>query len=540
MPNIVRTLPEVDQAVFRPIVFAVVKTVMDITGIDPNTKIFFPSDAQAVATPGSTLSDKDQREAQFDAVNRIHVEVEERYDPDSWATTTVSVDNHIPVFVDQKLDVLVRPIYVQSDISLKFSYKSTSRTEVKRWRDQMRIRTSMRREVDIHAVDYHYSMPAEFIDIIRAIHTLREANAGYGENFIEYFQKHSDERIAYIATEKGTEKTPVIAERQGNIHGYFDWEVTPDDPTLDNRTGVWTIDFVYKFTYEKPISCNMVYPIQIHNQLLDDKYIQGLRYDYDFARTQKLFNRVDGAMFYKEVGVAQRAMMDIEPFIRVPEFDDWVINRVMPGSGTFMTILTTIEPDGRILCNLRDLGDVYLDEDLLSFIKDGERTEITKEYRSLINIALYTDGKWDNADMLTVDEDLNVKATIDLDPRKTYRLRLSLIVCLDMVPWQAISRVFNRPKLLEKLIIAINKVIHNHPDFVKPFRRTKVMPYEFLPIYQMLTGSRPISLGGAYQVTNQQVLQAFRDIPEEVKRTIRDHRVRMKTVMVSSVLVSHR
>lgn len=540
MPNIVRVLPEVDQSVFRPVCFAVVQAVMDVTGIDPNTRILFPGDTKAVAIPGSTLSDRDQLEVNFETQSRVEVEIEEKYDTESWATTIVSTDNHIPVFIDEKLDVVVRPIYVQDEITIKISYKSQSKTEVKRWRDQMRIRTSMRREVDIQKVQYHYSMPAEYIDIITEIHRLRELVAPYGDTFIDYFKKHSTDRIAYIATEKGTHPMPVVAETQGNIHGYFDWDVVPDEPTFDDRTGIWSLDFTYKFTFEKPIACNMVYPIQVHNQLIPEEYIQGLRYDYDHARDTKMFNRLDHAMFCFQAGSIMQSMMDIEPFIRVPEFDDWVINRVMPGSGTFMTILTTVEDDGRTLCNLRDLGDVYLDEELLKFLEAGERTEVTREYRSLINVSLYTNGKWDNADMLEITPNLDVKAKIDLDRRNTYRVRLSLMVAMDMVPWQAISRVFERPKLMEKLIVAMNKVIHNHPDFTRAFRHTKIRPHEFLPVYQILTGSRPMMAGGASTVTDQYLRDTFKDIPEDVRRVIRDHRVRTKTVMVSSILASKR
>lgn len=540
MPNLVRVLPEVDQSVVRPVCFDIVKAVMELTGIDPNTKIFFPGDAQAVAVPGSTLHDRDRREANFETEHRLEIEVQEEYDRDSWATTIVSIANNIPVFVDESLDTIIRPIYVHENVTIKFAYKSNSKTEVRRWRDQMRLRTSMRREVDLHSVQYHYSIPATFLDRLKEVHRLRELNAGYGEDFITYFAKYSSDRIAVIATEKGTEKTPVIAETQGNIHGYFDWDVVPDEPTLDQVTGMWTIEFPYKFTFERPIGCNMVYPIMVHQQLLDEKYIEGLRYDYDHVRKDRIFSRIDSAMYVMEHGKMMRDMMDIEPFIRVPEFDDWEITRALPGSGTFMTILTTIEEDGRTLCNLRDLGDVFLDEDLLEFIQGEERLLVTQEHKSIVNIALYTDGKWDNQNMIEITPNLDVRATIDLDPRKTYRIRLSLMVALDMVPWQTINRVFNRPRLLEKLIVAINRVIHNHPDFVKAFRHTKVRPHEFTPIYQLITGRRPMVSGGASVVTDRYLREAFQDIPEDVRHAIRDFRTKSKTVMVSSILASKR
>ena len=57
------------------------------------------------------------------------------------------------------------------------------------------------------------------------------------------------------------------------VNGRFDISPIPDKPTFDESGGVWECTLSYKITYDRPTGCNVRYPIQVHQQFLDDKYI---------------------------------------------------------------------------------------------------------------------------------------------------------------------------------------------------------------------------------------------------------------------------
>ena len=100
-----------------------------------------------------------------------------------------------------------------------------------------------------------------------------------------------------------------------------------------------------------------------------------------------------------------------------------------------------------------------------------ERQYLPITYSSIFCLNLYENNYLRESDSLLIDSDLNVTSRLNLDIRKTYRVRLSLIVNLAQARPEVTDRlkqqVLIKPVLGIKIARAINSVLRdigNNPD----------------------------------------------------------------------------
>lgn len=543
MPHINLTIADVDQAVTRPVILSIVRQIQEITKIDKGIQILFPGDILTNQTPGGNIDSQNERLARFDQNRFAFIEVEESYNVDALATTAVMRKEHIPVFVDSRLGVEVTPIYSTTDININFKYRSISKTEVMRWRDDIRVKVSQYRDINIHDVEYHYPIPNAILTVIQEIHDKREEVAGYGQNIQEYIFGCATDRLKVIGDLVGKSARLAVAEKQCRIQGFFGFDALPEKPERDDSNGTWSITFSYRFSFEKPIACRMSYPVMVHNQLLEKEFVEFANKAPDLDMVSKSFPLSLHAFNAFETTTTMNARRKPNLIIRIPDFDDYLIPDVLRGTGTILMALCEVDAaDKRTLLNLNELGDIVLDQDILDFIKASETPYLNKLYNSIFNLSLYRNNFLASHDSLICDANLNVRSTRDLDLRIQHRIRLSITVDLAMLQGKAIARLREHPKALVKVIGSMNELLWNNPDFVKLGDETYISEYHFSELYGMVTGHpyksdnfrsipdfRPGSkLDKIYQTLDKKKLEDYRK-----------NRVNRNTVLTAAV-IAHR
>ena len=463
MPNLTITLPENSQSVTRPVIMDIVRQVEEITKIDVSSKIFFPGDTQRMQTPGTNIDNNNERFAIFNTDRITFVEVEEDYNKDALSTTAVTRSEHIPIFQDEALRVKMTPVFATSAVTINFTYRCPSKTEAMRWRDDMRIRISQMRDLNLHTITYHYPVPLEYLVILKLIHEKRESVEPYGQSFQEYVYSFSNQRLKLVSDLVGKDTRLVIPDCQTRILGMFDFDGLPNKIERDETNGVYTIAFSYKFEYEKPIGCNMKYPVMIHNQLLPADYIEFTDDAYNLDKVNKTFPLSLYAMNAFETDTIMNGVIDPGYVLRLPEYDDFRLNQFHPGTGSVLFALCEVDTDKKTLCNLSELGEIALDEDILNFIREKEYPYLTKLYQSILHVDLYRNEFLTNINTITCDNQLNIKAVNLLDLRNQHRIRLSIVCDLTLLSREAIDRLKGYPKAFVKIISAINELLRNHP-----------------------------------------------------------------------------
>jgi hypothetical protein len=443
MPRAVTTLPENYDSVTRPVVLDVVRLLKNALRLDAAVEVVFPGGSETVAQDGS-LIDGTRQVNQYGHNTRIKVEIQERAIEDRILTMAVQQDEHRPVFADPLLGVFIRPIYSMSEIQVSFQVRFQSRTEAQRFRDDTLLRCANLRNETPLQMNYHYTLPIQHLHMLKAVHALREAQAGYGESLDVWVANHLDARATNLTTLIGTYPTLAIPEHQIHNWGAFSSFVASEDSAeKENESGKWVINFSYRFQYDKPIACRAEWPLVIHNQLIDTPWAN----EPNASGTQ-----VD-PWRQTHYGSATREAMDVlsglyddpcaVPYQQavIPAYDEWAAKQIRPDTVSMIQILIGVSPqDLHEVVDLRDLPDVQIDPEVLAFMAT-ESPYMTTYGNSVFHVGLY-EGDTPQADQtVRVSPYLLVTSTNAMDLRKVYHLRVAVLSDLLMMRRPALERL---------------------------------------------------------------------------------------------------
>jgi hypothetical protein len=458
MPNATLPISDLHWTVDRPVILGIVRDILEITQISNKTPVnFFGIDAKNFQQ-GSTLQSSGLGENRWPYDERVMIEIDEDYQRDTIVSTPVQREEYQPFFLDAALGVSIRPVYSMSKVSVNFKYRAADKNQANMWRNMMRVRTSMMRDINLHEVGYSYRIPDAFLGIVEEIHTLREKVAGYDEDLNDYYTARLLPNVGIVSNLSGDEGVWAVSERQIRIQGYCDFEGAPDKGDREDDHDNWAVGFTYVFTYMKPVACNMRYPIMVHNQMIGEDYLPPVpAYRLENQRTR--YSLSGYAYSYFETDRRMLSAMG-ETGLVIPSFDDFVPNLVLPTTVAVFTALINITADDRCsLLNLKELGEYQLNSDVLNFMLGSERIFLNKDFQSILMLSLYQGSDLMKSETLSVDTLGNVRAAMDLDLRKTYHVRLSLVTDPGYLPMRALTRLQNNPSTSVQIVNAISAAL---------------------------------------------------------------------------------
>jgi len=428
-------LPEVHESIVRPIVFSVIDDIKKITNINIPTAIYFPGDVRKMHQSGSTI-DSDNRDPILSSQRNLFVEVEENYNEDYIATVGALYKPEVPpIFVDPILDVTVVPVYVTSTMKIQLKFKSQSKTEATKWRDDIIVKSSRLRNQNLHAVNYHYSMPEAIEDILYAVYERREATEGYGQSVIEYIMSNASNRLTFVTDIANKSGILAIKETQSRIIGLYDFEIAPEKSERDENTGAWISTMSYSFNYSRPTEMSIKYPVIVHNQLMPEKYTTCVLDNPSLDTSMYRHSQSSYALsIFESTNILDNTGAVKQP-LHIPEFDLFEPKTVPFGTlGVFIALCSLDLPNKRYLMNLNDIDPFAIDKDVLDFILSSQYSLITKPYRSIIQIQLYKNEELYMYDVLECDNLGNITSKVDLSPRDIHRVRFSIVTDLSLLP----------------------------------------------------------------------------------------------------------
>lgn len=477
MPKLVLPLQDTPESVTRPIIFDLTRQLFKITGISPDTRIYYPGYMEKDRQPGSTIRDGEVINT-FGAGQKLTIEVEENYDQDYILSTAVLRPENPFIFRDDRIETSIKPSYANTEVTINFRYRAIDRIAALRWRDDMKTRVSMMRDEHLHDLTYHYLIPKEFVIIMHEIHRLRELVDGYGEDFDTFFKNNMTQKASLLSNFSGTHQEWGIGEKQMRVLGWFDFEGAPEQGSREDEDDTWTIAFSYKFRYDKPVACVMQYPLVIHNQLLSSRYRpSSTAYQLEQHRRSYSHSGKGFSMFDKTRDTAQFSM---QSGIAIPDFDEFLPSSVLTSTKRVFTTLVTIDPaNRRFLLSLLDLGRTWsLNPLIVNFLK-AEAPYLTKDYGTIFGLQLYRGADRLPDAMLTIDSDLNVTSTVDLPLRHYYHVRLSLLTDLSALSEETRARLREHGPALAAILHAIDPAVWSQLGYPN-LLGGKYMPKDYL------------------------------------------------------------
>lgn len=493
MPNVAITLPNVDESVTRPLVADLTRQLQQFTGLDFVKDVRFMNYNGNVRVPDSAVGESKSRYATFSGQTRMFVEVEEDVNQDGWASTVVDRIEHIPLFADPQLDIWVTPVVVPTDLVLKVRFQTRSRDEARRWRDDIVMRLAQLREGMQHTLTFNINLPTQLWGLIEHVWEKREALGGYDQDYVSYVKQHADKDLTVVSNSAGQQHTFAFRRVLARVNGRFDISPIPDKPTFDESGGVWECTLSYKITYDRPTGCNVRYPIQVHQQFLDDKYILPVNVQPNMNDREKKLSQSQHAFSMFETYKISGYYCHQDAYIQIPPFDDFVYRTVPKATATVVLGLLQLEKPGpQVMMNLGDIGDDQIDEDILQFLREVEYPWLNKPYESFFAVNLFREQDLVHSSTIEVDDQLNIFCNEDMSVRKNYRVRFSIVVDPSLLPLSAFERLYKYPKVIAKLVAAINEALRYNIDFQDLLKLRPLHEWEFSKLWHLLNGLRPL------------------------------------------------
>ncbi|YP_009213015.1 hypothetical protein AVU38_gp166 [Ralstonia phage RSL2] len=462
MPKIQRPILESDQSVSRAIAVATVQEILiDRLGLPANMNINYPGYADTVAQPHGYISNKYET-IRLPSTDKIFIEITENYVNDWLPAMVTKQPEQIPLFLNRDLEIEMRPIYASVEMKFSIHYRAKNKTDARRWYDYMIMKIPNREDTWLHTLQYSFAMPESYMVILKELWSLQEAVAGYGEDFDTFFQKWVNPRYGLLTDQAGKNTLGVFKDTQMRCLGFFDIGSEPDFGQRKDETDVWEVEIPYVLRYEKPKDIHFMYPISVHNQILDKKF-----------RNQEGFQRLEDHQQSRSWSMAHlksfEAMNDINQVWRdfpgryFPTFDEFMPRNVPERTMRMVTTLVLLPTDEQVaagmdpnlLMNLTDLeADSYGFQfsDCMKQFMASEAQYVTKPRQSAVNVALYMGRLLADPSWIRMDENLNVYSTQPLNKRKVWHLRVSVTTDLTYITEDAKARLRNSPCAFEQIV----------------------------------------------------------------------------------------
>ena len=537
MPNVSIVLPNVDESVFRPLVADLTRQVQELTNLNFVEDIRFLNYNGSVQTFDSAVTDEKSRYASFSGQNRIWVEAQEDYNQDGWASSVIERDEHYPLFVDSKLGVHIAPILVPSDVILKMKFTTSSRDEARKWRDDITMRLAQLRNGTQHTLSFNINLPVPIWNLVADIWEAREKVKGYGQPLDEYIKQHSDKDLTVVSNAGGQQRMLAFRRRMARINGTFDISPLPEKPVYDESGGIWECELSYKITYDRPLGCRIRYPIMIHNQFLADKYIIDTNKNQNMNDKKKKLSISMSDFSQFESYAINGYNCHQDAYIHIPDIDDYVYRITPKGTATVVLGLLQIDQETpHALMNLGELGEALIDEDILAFIRAEEHLWLNKPYESFFGLQFYRDDDLMLASTIRCEPNLDIIPNENLDLRNTYRVRFSLVVDPTLLPLTAFERLRKYPKVLSKVVRAINEALRYNVDMQDLKKLRFVYDWQFSKLWHALNGILPnpdISIGRSGDMFRSRDTIT---IPKEAYQLLK-HSPQMRTVQLQGTII---
>ena len=467
MPILKLPIEDTKDSIMRPIMTDITRQLNIKMGFDPDTPIFYPDEAGVMMQHNSKIQKDNDFGSKFAGNELISIEVDEVF-VDSLRETKVLMPEHMSIFRDDKLGIIMKPVYMPCILNISYKYRCKDRSQAEMWRNKMRSKMSYYGDLNHHHLKYHYLIPEIHLAVLEELHRLRELKDGYNDTFAQYLSDrintHGSVRLTKLSNFNGHRQRLAIAENQTRVYGMYQFDVAPDRGQREDEISTWTSTFNYRVQYSRPTELILQYPIMVHQSLVPDPFIPS-RDDTMYEEGIGKERHFSLSGFYMECFSSQyeRRIRAKDNGIQLPDFDEFSPSDIVPGTRRIFDALLSLDTDKPDkLANLLEIEDVSFGEEMIEFMK-GEAPYMKHRGRSVLHTTLYNQWGLLHHRYHEVTNNLDVNSILDLSLRNCYHLRLSIFEDWFLIDGNAIDRLRKHPKivkdLLEYLGFDFNKIL---------------------------------------------------------------------------------
>ena len=318
---------------------------------------------------------------------------------------------------DKQTGFSLRPISTSTDLTMTFTYKNKSKIAVQKVLNKIKNFYKFTGYSLSHRLSYSYLLPKVLMSLMSEIATLKgDANVF---NFIE---QAAIVKFDYAVKRGSDFKVPSFRGVEAGIIGNIQDEA--DKLKIGKDGQLYTIEFTYLLTFDKPTTLAVHYPITVNNKPINEKWLpkEELAAGRDRATGQFDISRILRDKFHN--GVIQSDIM-----IRVPNFDQFTpfgIGRYHDRIKLLSILLQLDTDEPNTLLDINDLIYVGLPKNIVDYLLAAGDVDLFNFGHSLFHIELFENNYIKNK-KLEKTSDGKIVATEPLDTTKTYHLLFNVV-----------------------------------------------------------------------------------------------------------------
>lgn len=458
MPRVTVKVHGTYESITRPVAMGVAKDVMAIMGVDTReTATTLLGEFGVKEQPGAKMGESG--DVSFGSNSKVIVTLEDNVRYENILSTHVRSKEHPPIYADKRLGIGVYPVYLDSELTITFSYTAANKEEALKWRDDYMIKKAEELSVLYHEINYHIPMQDGIFELLHHLWELREKISGYGDTFDEYLRSIQEREITTLTRVDGDMRTASIAvhEKQIQVTGWFDFTEPPKPEKEDGGTR-WVAEWSYKCLYKRCSHFYIVYPMVVHQQHISNRYFAKKRYfSYEeMPRNSGIRIIADEMIKGRQTAVG----IDRADGLRYPTWDDWIPRPTTDGAGIryrpLFTWLIGLKPDNATrIMDLKATPEFRWSLPVENYMRNNH-LDLTKRRKSIIYIRLYKGDVPVDDTAIYVDDDLVLHSHNPLDLRYMYHVRFTVALSPVMLDSSAIDKMRHDPEFTYEVLKSID------------------------------------------------------------------------------------
>ena len=440
-------LQGIEETVVRPILITAVKDIKkQILGLTQDIYTFYDNKDNLYkrkTKDGGIIGDNSDRGSY------IKIEYTEESEDGNELSLVPARPDFKPIYHDKDVGSSFQPIHHSRKGMIHFTLGSKSKSKIYSLANKIRLYSSSDAMYCLHDFEYFYNIPNFLNKLLLEINDKKNYRIIDGDKLAieQYIDQTFDDRVDFANALDGdiTKSSLVIREKQLDIEGWIEGDLQSIKPEYNDQASEWLLEFDYTFTYEKPVTLLVKYPILVYNSIIHPFFRTLIdtknKKDSRPIRTKRAQPLTDVTQVEQDID-SSLSIKHPGYYVPIPEYDTTILPKPLNFYARMAVILTIMdETDRTLLFNLDDIPTIKLKDSYKDFLINSERLYVGEEFRSVFHFELWKNNKRDYQNKIILQEDGTLRSTYELDYRYTYRVSINILTDLNLLPIAAKNRL---------------------------------------------------------------------------------------------------
>jgi len=372
-----------------------------------------------------------------------------------------------PIFADKKAGIYLKEMRVPCSIELNFEMKVIS-VELAEIIHRSIFNKFMKDGVvtEFHDISFSYPVPDATLWVLYKLFKLKDLDSDF-INFQEYLRFGSNNSFDVLVNRDkliNSNQQLVINRSNNRVLGKLDFSGDrPEIDSVNKLVDTYTISFRYVYQFGIPNILRLMFPIMVNNETVPE-FLIGKPNEMHNSDMQANHNSIAiNDHFYN--GNFKHRLVEKYQLIRYPIYDDWILpynncpdlkKRFSPlFVGLLSTTIDEITKETSLTVDLRNEIFPMLDIDTRNILEAAlinNPKNIIGGRNGIFNITMFCGDTLVSYNRFTMDENLLITISQNVNPAKIYRLVISIVTELTRMSREDVYFMLNNHEYFDLIL----------------------------------------------------------------------------------------